>query len=132
MAIGGALPRPAMVPSSASYSTTLHDWVEESTPATSMIVLSHGYGRLPGPVGLTRCRGSRLRSGIVQSARIPVLVVVLRHRDLDVLGPDTDPGQPGHDTPVQLALQLHRVPAHHEHLDDDEAAPVHAAVAGIE
>ena len=32
----GALPRPTTVPSSASQSTTLVDWVDESTPATSM------------------------------------------------------------------------------------------------
>jgi hypothetical protein len=68
----------------------------------------------------------------MQAPRVPVLVVILGHRDLDVLRPDADGGQPGHDMPVQRALQFNRVRAHHEHLDQDQVLPVHPAVARVE
>ena len=50
----GALPRPTTVPSPASHSTTLVDWVEESTPATSTAAPSAGTartGKLPVSAG---------------------------------------------------------------------------------
>jgi len=68
----------------------------------------------------------------VQAAGVPVLVVVLGAADLDVLAPDADGRQPLHDVPVELALLLDGVPVHHQDLDDDQAPPVHAAVARVE